>query len=221
MNEFAYLSVVITPLLSYLLGAVPFGLIISRAYGFGDIRKLGSGNIGATNVWRVVGVKAAIWVFIADIGKGVIAVLLAKWSYSSFINPELSRELFLALCGLAAVVGHIFPIYLKFKGGKGVNTALGAIVTLLPIQTFISLLAFIVTVSISRYISLGSIVAAIALSATLLVQKLGLNQHISTTYLVMAIIITCLVIITHHNNISRIFAGTESRFSFSSGNNLK
>lgn len=211
------LAVILIPLSCYLLGAVPFGLLVARAFGIEDIRKLGSGNIGATNVWRIAGAKAAIWVFIFDIGKGVLAVLMGKLAINDFEITSISSELFLANCGFAAVVGHMFPVYLKFKGGKGVNTALGVLVTLLPLQTLISFAAFVITLLLSRYVSLGSIIASLTLCAVLLIERYGLNQSVSSVYLVMTIALALLVIIAHRKNISRLLAGTESRFSFSGG----
>ena len=209
------LATVITPLLTYLLGGIPFGLIIAKLSGIEDIRKLGSGNIGATNVWRVAGAKVALWVFFFDIGKGVAAVSVAKLIFRHFNISMMSMELFLAICGIAAVLGHVFPVYLGFKGGKGVNTGLGVVATLLPMQTLISFVAFMLTLLLSRYVSLGSIIAVITLCSTLLIQKFGINQPVSTIYLSMAVILGVLVIFAHRKNILRIIDGTENRFSFS------
>ena len=202
-----------TMILSNLMGAIPFGLIIARLSGIEDIRKLGSGNIGATNVWRIAGAQIALWVFVFDIGKGIAAVLMARYVYNQFTISMMSSELFLAICGMAAVIGHVFPIYLKFKGGKGVNTALGVVATLLPVQTVISFGAFVITLLLSRYVSLGSIVAAITLCAAVLVQKFALHQPVSYTYFVMTFILGILVIFAHRKNIARLVAGTETRFS--------
>lgn len=213
MNE--SLAAILVPLLCYLLGAVPFGLLVARVFGIEDIRKLGSGNIGATNVWRMAGAKAAAWVFILDIGKGMAAVLLGRFAYSYFKMTSISTELLLAVCGIAAVVGHMFPVYLNFKGGKGVNTALGVLITLLPIQALISFGAFIITLALTRYVSLGSIIASITLCVVLIFQRFGLEQPVSIVYLVLASTLAILVIIAHRKNISRLINGTESRFTFS------
>ncbi len=209
------LAAVFTPLLSYLLGAIPFGLIIAKLSGIQDIRKFGSGNIGATNVWRIAGARVALWVFVFDIGKGVAAVLIARYVSYQFTISVMSMELFLAICGIAAVLGHVFPIYLGFQGGKGVNTALGVVATLLPIQALISFGAFVVTLLLSRYVSLGSIIAAITLCLTLLIQKFGINQSVSTVYLIMTMTLGVLVIFAHRKNILRIINGTENRFTLS------
>lgn len=202
-----------TIILLYLLGAVPFGLLIARLSGIEDIRKLGSGNIGSTNVWRIAGPKVALWVFVFDIGKGVAAVLMARFIYNQFTISVMSIEFFLAICGMAAVIGHVYPIYIKFKGGKGVNTALGVMATLLPTQTAISFGAFILTLLLSRYVSLGSIVAAITLCGALLIQKFALNRPVSNTYLGLTLILGILVIFAHRKNIVRIISGNENRFS--------
>lgn len=216
MDYSQFLPAVGTLFLSYLLGAVPFGLIIARIAGVKDIRKLGSGNIGATNVWRIAGAKIALWVFVCDIGKGVAAVLMARFAYNQFAISIVSFEFFLAVCGMAAVIGHVYPVYIKFRGGKGVNTALGVMATLLPTQTAISFAAFILTLLLSRYVSLGSIIAAVTLFAALLAQKFALNQPVSITYLGMTFVLGILVILAHRKNIVRIISGTENRFSFRS-----
>lgn len=214
MTASLVLATILMPVLTYLMGAIPFGLIIARLFGFKDVRQFGSGNIGATNVWRIAGAKAAIWVFVFDIGKGVSAVLMGRYTFNHWGIYGLSLELFLALCGIAAVIGHVFPVYLKFKGGKGVNTALGVVVTLLPTQTLISFGVFVVTLILFRYVSLGSILAALALSITLLIQKFGTHEAVSSVYLVMALALGILVVFAHRQNISRIISGTENRFSF-------
>jgi len=198
---------------AYLIGGIPFGWVVARAYGISDIRSQGSGNIGATNVWRVAGAKAAIWVYIGDIGKGVLAVLMAR-----SVNQELiSRDLFLVICALAAVIGHVFPVYLRFRGGKGVNTGLGVMLSLLPWHTLTALAAFIITVAISRYISLGSIVAGICLFTETLVDKLFWTTGRAAIYLVMAGALMVIIIWTHRSNLMRIAAGTENRFSLARG----
>jgi glycerol-3-phosphate acyltransferase PlsY len=200
---------------AYLLGAVPFGLIIARLYGVKDIRAEGSGNIGATNVWRIAGPKAAIWVYILDIGKGVLAVLLAQISTQTL----MPRDLFLIICALAAILGHIFPVYLGFKGGKGVNTGLGVMLMLLPVETLICLVLFIVVVAISKYISLGSIIASVCLPSIVLVERLVLHHDIDSLYFILTALIMAIVVYTHRKNIQRIAAGTENRFSLSSKTN--
>ncbi|NOY89003.1 MAG: glycerol-3-phosphate 1-O-acyltransferase PlsY [FCB group bacterium] len=200
---------------AYLIGSVPFGLIVSRIAGAPDIRKTGSGNIGATNVWRVCGFKTAIWVFVGDIGKGVLAVLLARYFTAHYELAFFARDVFLVICALAAVMGHVFPIYLSFKGGKGVNTALGTMATLLPRETLISFVVFVIVVFLFRYISLGSIIAAISLFVAVAVEKYFLHYNIAMIYFYLSLALAILIIITHRKNIGRLVAGKENRFSFS------
>lgn len=198
-------------LAAYLIGAVPFGLLIARLYGVPDIRAHGSGNIGATNVARVAGFKAAVWVYLFDMAKGAAAVLLAK----QVTDPLFARDLFLVVVVLAAIVGHMFPVYLSFKGGKGVNTAFGAIIMLLPIETAIAGLVFLAVVFPTRYVSLASILASIALPLTVIVEDIVLGSRVPPAYWGLSIAVGVLVPAAHHQNIRRLLAGTESRFSFS------
>jgi glycerol-3-phosphate acyltransferase PlsY len=209
--------VILPILISYLLGAIPIGLIVARLAGIDDIRTAGSGNIGATNVWRVAGWRAAVWVFAGDIGKGVAAVVIGRF-FAPLLEPGfLSYELLLVLCGLAAVLGHVFPVYLRFKGGKGVNTALGMLIVILPAQTLLSLAIFLVLVGLTRYVSLGSIGAAVALGVILIVQRLALDPTLPETYLLLGTGLAILVVFTHRRNISRLLAGTENRLSLTPG----
>lgn len=204
--------VLIVILAAYLIGGIPFGLLIARAYGIKDVRAHGSGNIGATNVWRIAGPKAAIWVYLLDIGKGAVAVLLAKLVEQTV----MPRDLLLVLTALATVFGHIFSPYIRFKGGKGVNTGLGVMLVLMPIEILISLGAFIIVVALSRYISLGSIVAVLTLVAVTLVEKYLMHIEVSTIYVGLAVILAIAIFVTHRKNIRRLLHGTESRFSLSS-----
>lgn len=203
-------------ILAYLIGAIPFGLIIARLGGIKDIRQHGSGNIGATNVWRLAGFKVAIWVFIADIGKGVLAVLLARYYLANYPLNYLTPDLFLVVCAMMAILGHVFPIYLGFKGGKGVNTALGTMATLLPYETLISFFVFILVLMLFKYVSLGSILGAVALLIAVLVEKYLMNQNIASIYIILSALLALLIIITHRQNISRLIAGNENRFSLKS-----
>ena len=201
-------------LLSYLLGGIPSGLLIARAFGVADIRQHGSGNIGATNVWRIAGGKAAFWVYLADISKGILAVFLGEAFIDLANSSVLPYDTLLVACAMAAVLGNVFPVYLNFKGGKGVNTALGGVLTLLPVETLISLLAFLVTVLIFRYISAGSIAGALVLLSVLLIERFMMNIPIADIYLYLAFLLTVLIVFTHRKNVGRILTGTENRFSF-------
>ncbi len=197
-------------ILAYFIGGVPFGFIVGFITGHGDIRKKGSGNIGATNVWRVAGPFAALFVFIGDIGKGVLAVMVCRAVYSS--QWPLSFESVALLGGFIAVLGHIFTPYLKFKGGKGVNTALGVFACLVPVESAIAVIIFLITVSVFRYISLGSIIATLSLAGILWVEKLTLYRPIAEEYLIASTLAALLILLAHHQNIRRILAGNEHRF---------
>lgn len=197
--------------LAYLLGGIPFGLLVARAAGLGDIRKHGSGNIGATNVLRVGGFKVAVWVYILDIGKAVTAILLAGLIHGKF-NLTIDKNLYLVITALVTVIGSVFPIYLKFKGGKGVNAALGSVVSLMPLETLIAFVVFFVTVVISKYISLGSILGALTLLTALLLERYLFAKEIPMIFVGLSSALVLLIIFTHRTNIGRILNGTENKF---------
>lgn len=195
---------------AYLTGAIPFGLLIPRLYGVPDIRKVGSGNIGATNVLRNCGVAPALIVTALDIAKGVLPVLAASL-VASTVFPD--REYLRLGAGLAAILGHIFPVYLGFRGGKGVNTALGAFLTLTTISALIALAVFIVTLTISRFVSLGSILAATAFLGINLILYYGGDHSLNFIYVPISILLLGMILFTHRSNIKRLLSGTENRFS--------
>ena len=199
----------------YLLGCISFGLLFARKSNI-DLRSQGSGNIGATNVWRIAGGKVAVWVFAGDIIKGVLAVLVAGYFYEFTSAQSLGLENFQVICGFIAIIGHIFPVYLKFKGGKGVNTALGVVVSLMPIETLVGLSIFVIVLLVSRYVSLGSMMAAVGLALFAFIEKFILSKDIATVNLFLAALLALMILITHRQNIGRILNGTENRFSFSS-----
>lgn len=182
---------------AYLIGSIPTGLLLGKAYGV-DVRKEGSGNIGATNLYRTVGRKIGIITLIGDCLKGLLPVLFIK---SSALPPE-----FAAWVGLAAFCGHVFSVFLKFKGGKGVATALGVFLALAPMAVAIAIVLFMLLMVIWRYVSLGSICAAAAMPVA--VYLLGGT----TTVITMTSLIALIVIARHHENIRRLLSGTENRF---------
>ena len=185
--------------IAYLIGSIPIGYIMAKLKGV-DIRQSGSGNIGATNVIRVLGTGPGLFVFFLDTMKGVVACLLAY----QFI--EL-RELVFA-CGFCCVLGHSTSPFLKFKGGKGVSTALGVLIASVPMVAFISLSVFLLVVMLTRYVSLGSIFAATTVGATgWLVQD---NIIVS----IVCTLLGSMVILLHTKNIKRLVTGTESKLSF-------
>jgi glycerol-3-phosphate acyltransferase PlsY len=209
------LVVALIVIVAYFLGSIPFGLIISRRYGV-DIRSKGSGNIGATNVWRVLGKKAGMTTFLLDVAKGWLAVVIGSWIGVRFA-PGLAHAPAdtAAYAGIAAalgcIMGHSFPIWLGFKGGKGVATSLGVIVGMMPLISLIVFAIWGIVFKISRYVSLASIVAAVALPlVTLAGLFLGWIHGWALFYFALAAAL--LVIRRHRDNIKRLMAGTENRF---------
>ncbi len=199
---------------AYLLGSIPFGVIIARAHGK-NLRKIGSGNIGATNLSRALGKKWGYFCFCLDVFKGLVPMLIGGKIVSS--PPEVLGLLMWLLVGIAAVLGHIFPLYLKFKGGKGVAVSFGVALGLWPYYTIcagVAILVWVFFVLIWRYISLGSIAASIAFPLILII-AIALKAEWSFAelwpLLTAAIAIPVMVIIRHRENIQRIIAGTESK----------
>jgi len=203
------LSYIFGLVISYLVGSIPFGYVIAIAKGV-DVRKEGSGNIGATNVGRVLGRKFGAIIFILDLLKGFVVVLLVPIFVSDIEFPATSDNLLVILCGLCVLIGHAFPVYLKFKGGKAVATSFGVFIWLAPIPVAIAFGVWILTVIVSRYVSLGSMAGAIALMGGVI--GLGSSPFGSGKYLTaLSIAVAILIIIKHISNIKRIIAGTESR----------
>jgi glycerol-3-phosphate acyltransferase PlsY len=193
-------------IMAYLLGSIPFGLILAKLFGGADVRKAGSGNIGATNVLRVVGPLAGILTLLLDAAKGWLAVWLA-----SRITHDQTTVMILA--GLLAMVGHCFPVWLGFRGGKGVATAAGVFAALCPLAFFAALVLFILVVSFWRYVSLGSLAAAAALP--LFVYLLWAPHFAPPESVTLgSLAIAVLVIVQHRGNIIRLARGEEPKFSF-------
>jgi len=199
---------------AYLLGSIPFGLIIARAHGK-DLRSIGSGNIGATNLSRALGRKWAFLCFFLDVTKGLVPMLVATGFISS--PPHITEHLLALAVGCAAVLGHIFPIYIKFRGGKGVATSFGVALGLWPYYTvcsFFALGVWVVAVLMWRYVSLASIAASVAFPlALILVTVLTPGWDFANLWplLTVATVIPLIVIARHRKNIKRLIAGTESK----------
>ncbi|HUW57433.1 MAG TPA: glycerol-3-phosphate 1-O-acyltransferase PlsY [Planctomycetota bacterium] len=203
----AVLGYSLAVLLSYLLGSIPFGYLMGRLGGI-DIRRWGSKNVGATNVGRVLGFRRGVFVFVLDVLKGAGAVGLIGRSLAGWF--ELDPSLACVLCGASAVLGHTFPCWLRFKGGKGVATALGVWLVLAPVTTLIALAVWAGLVAVWRYVSLGSIVGAVVLPCAFLALH---HDHLGEELpqLVFAVLVAVLVILRHVGNIGRLLKGTESK----------
>jgi len=188
---------------SYLLGSIPFGYLAGRLAGI-DIRKAGSGNIGATNVARTSPALGAT-TLVLDALKGFAAVALAR-----HFHPETA--VFMATAALFAIVGHMFPVWLGWRGGKGVATALGSFLCMAPKSVLVMVAIFIVIVAVFRYISLGSIVAAICFPFLVI-----FSEHASLSSVLLTATACALIVIRHHENIGRLLRGNESKFSLGRG----
>jgi acyl phosphate:glycerol-3-phosphate acyltransferase len=183
--------------LGYLIGSVPFALLLARRIGTPDLRRIGSGNLGAANVLRTSGVTAGILVAALDIGKGALSVLLAIR-----FSPDAAAP---AAAGFAAIIGHVYPVWLRFRGGKGVATTCGVFLVLAPLAVLPAVVVFILTVWTTRYVSLGSVLASLVLPAI----------AYATGSPAPAVIVACaaavLILFRHSSNLMRLLAGTERR----------
>ncbi len=193
-------------ILSYLLGSIPFGLLLGKLAGK-DIRLEGSKNIGATNLWRVCGWKWGLGGFLLDFLKGLAAVTLV----ARFFSGGLSIPWPGIVAAAGAVLGHNFPVWLKFKGGKGVATSAGVMAGLMPGPFLVAISLFVATVAVSHYISLGSMLASVALviaAAAMLPETFGRNLPL----FLLTVLLAAMILLRHRSNITRIMAGTENRF---------
>jgi len=204
------MTLAILLVLAYLLGSIPSAVWVSKwVYGI-DIREHGSGNAGATNTFRILGSKAGSGVMLADMMKGFIAVKLSIFSSFPWTSePFVNLQIFL---GLAAVIGHIFPIWADFRGGKGIATLFGMILSIHPIVAASLVLVFMMMLLLTRYVSLSSIAASIAFPLLILFIFNAQAQELS--YRLFAIATAFLVVLTHHKNISRLISGNESKVPF-------
>ena len=203
------LTYILALLVAYLLGSVPTGFLAAKSRGV-DIRTLGSGNIGATNVFRFLGKPAGIFVLIVDALKGWIAVVVTAPAIAAWTGAHLSAQSFewLKICaGIAAVLGHNYTCWLHFKGGKGIATSAGVLIALVPWAFLIILGVWIITAAVTGYVSLASICAAIALPFAAWLTTHSINMTVITTFM------GALAIYKHRANIKRLLNGTENRFS--------
>lgn len=196
------MTYVFSLLLGYVLGSIPFGMVLARVFGLGDLRQVGSGNIGATNVLRTGSKKAAALTLLLDALKGTAAVLLAWWLFGS----EAA-----ALAGLAALIGHCFPVWLRFKGGKGVATFMGVLLGLNSLGFFVFCSVWLAVAAMSRFSSLAALVASVAGFLAVLITVPGQSLTVICVAAMVALLWW-----RHRENIARLRAGTESKISLGS-----
>lgn len=198
------LNVILFIIAAYLIGSIPTGLVFGKLLKGIDIRDYGSGNIGATNVFRVIGKIPGIIVLIIDILKGFAPILMIP----HLVNVPVSKGLFSVLIGAAAISGHNWTVFSRFKGGKGVATGAGVFLALNPIAVGITLALFFVLVALTKYISLGSVCSAVILPVLLMLFKSPLE------YILFGLIMSLIVIWRHKENIKRLIKGTENKINF-------
>jgi glycerol-3-phosphate acyltransferase PlsY len=198
-------------IVSYFLGSIPFGYLAGRLAGI-DIRKSGSGNIGATNVVRVLGKAYGYPVFFLDFLKGLAAVKLSVLIVARVQLEWSSPEILGILAAIFSVTGHCFPVWLKFRGGKGIATSAGALFGLMPLATLVGLAVWVVVFWLTRYVSLASMAAAVALPLVIAILA-RLNQAYGKALFCSSLCIAAVVIWRHHSNLSRLIRGTEPRFT--------
>lgn len=191
------LAGIFSSIIAYVLGSIPFGLILGKGIWRTDLRHHGSGNIGATNAWRILGKKAGITIFLCDFLKGLVAVGIAQHLSDSAIVAVLAA--------IFALVGHSFSFLMQFKGGKGVATGLGVLVMLMPTVSLIAFVLWSIIVYVTRYVSLGSCVAALAVAI------LGIAMDYPLPYAIFGVLAAILIVVRHRSNIGRLLNGTENK----------
>ena len=207
MTALEYIGVII---LCYLIGAIPFGVIVGKITRGIDVRQYGSGSMGMTNVLRIVGARAGAIVFAADMGKGAGAAALA-----GFLLTSPAVEWGQVAGGAAAIVGHCWPVYVRFRGGRGINTGFGAIILMAwPVALFI-LAAFLITLILFRYVSLSSMVASLTVLVAL-IPLVALDEE-PFAYLIFGLVAVPIVIFRHRGNIQRLLAGREPKIGEKAG----
>lgn len=195
-------------IIGYLIGSIPFGYLIVRGKGGGDVREIGSGGTGATNVSRRAGKTAGVFTLVLDALKGSISVLVAR----IIVGPAANAEWWIAAAAIATIVGHIFPVWLGFRGGKGVATGVGVFLVLAPVALLCAGVLFVAIVSLTRYVSLGSIVAAATIPLFVWLQSVFVAPVPDLRPLLTAAVVGALLIVfAHRGNIGRLARGTESQ----------
>jgi len=217
------LSTLTVLFISYILGSIPSAIWVGKVYKGIDVREHGSGNAGTTNTFRVLGVPAGVTVFAMDFMKGFVpSFWLSAIAFDLFSGPlappNWDVEAFLKIaCGLFAVIGHMYPIFARFKGGKGAATACGMLFGIEPISIAISFVMFAAIIMITKYVSLASITATILYPINLLVMRYGLEMEVDGSIIVFAMIVATGIIYRHRSNIQRLKDGTENKVG--KGNN--
>lgn len=204
---------------SYIIGSIPSALIVGKIFKKIDLRNYGSGNLGSTNAFRVLGVPLGILVQIMDIAKGLLVVLVVTeyfYSHLPFTNYTPFEDITVAkiIAGVSAIIGHTYSVFAGFKGGKGINTALGVLISLSPVDVGISIGFFVLTVLSSGYVSLGSIVASFVFPLMMFIRENFFKVNISgyDTLIFFSIAVSVLLIYNHRENIKRLLYGNENRF---------
>jgi len=196
--------------LSYLVGAFPTAVVLGRLFWKTDVRQHGSGNAGATNAWRVLGWKAGIPVLLLDLGKGALAA--GAIAHLPIGDAPIDPASLAVCCGVVAVLGHVFPIYTRFRGGKGVATAAGMLVVVAPASVGIAAGVFALLLVSTGYVSLGSILAAWSIPITVLTLPRPPDTPVSTALVALAFAVAGFITITHRSNIRRLLRGEEKAF---------
>lgn len=213
------LSLLVIILLSYFLGSIPGALWSSQALHGVDIRNHGSKNAGATNAFRVVGWPAGVLATVVDMGKGFLAAGVVASVIRIDPLPALSifggdaATVLSLIAGLSAIVGHMFPVFAGFKGGKGVNTAAGILFALTPWTMLYTILVFVAVLLASRYVSLASLSGAVAFPTIVAVRRFVFGANLDTSLLLFGVILATAIIVAHQSNIKRLLRGTENRVS--------
>lgn len=203
---------IVVAIIAYLIGSVNFSIIISKKMAGFDVREKGSGNAGTTNMLRSVGKKAAALTLLCDVLKGVVAILIAI--LAGKVIQNLDKALLVQLAGIAVVLGHTFPIFFQFKGGKGVATALGVLLMVNWKIGLICLVFALLLMALSRMVSLGSVGAAILYPVLVMFIHTNYTVSAGSNYLVFSIILAVLVLFNHRANIKRLLEGKENKISF-------
>lgn len=202
----------------YLIGSIPFGIIVSKYFRGFDLRTKGSGNMGSTNAFRVLGWKLGLLVQLLDIAKGVGTVAVATYLYHGLpfhnATPFEDLTVFRIIAGVAAVLGHCYTVFAGFRGGKGISTAAGMLIGIAPIEVAIAAGVFILVLTLSGYVSLGSILAAVMFPISMFLRSEAFGVEITGyhTLIVFAIILAVFLIVMHRSNIKRLLNNTENRF---------